>query len=126
MLAPLKVSVPVPDFVKETVPLPFWITPLKVVVFVPPLVSVTAPATVLVMVPAPAMEAIVSENPFRLNVAPLAMLREQLLPILSLAVLICTVPTFTLNAPELVFTPLSVRVPAPNLVIVPELEITLL
>ena len=50
-----------PDFVKDKVPLPSWITPLNVVeVLSPPLVKVLLPAVLVETVPAPARDPIVS------------------------------------------------------------------
>ena len=65
-LSPESVSVPEPDFVSAIVPLPFCSTPEKVVeVLSPPVVSVTAPAALLVTVPPPASEPIVSLKVFK-------------------------------------------------------------
>ena len=55
VLVPVSVIVPVSVLLSATVPLPFSITPLKVdVALFPPCVIVTAPATLLVIVPPPA------------------------------------------------------------------------
>ena len=66
-------SVPVPDFVKDRVPLPFCSTPEKNVdVLSPPAVSVREPAAPLVTVPPPDNEPIVSVKLLRSYVAPVA------------------------------------------------------
>ena len=72
VLAPVNVNVPLPVLVSPTdVALPFCKTPLKLVeVLSPPAVNVNVPAAELVIVPAPANEATVSEWPPKSNVAP--------------------------------------------------------
>ena len=73
VLAPDKISVPVPVFVRATAPLPFWMMPENVVeLLLPPAVRMTAPAALLVTVPAPASEPMTSLKPPRSNVAPAA------------------------------------------------------
>ena len=72
---------PVPALVRASVPLPSAATPEKAVeVLLPPEVSVTAPAALLVTLPAPASEPIVSLKPFRSNVAPPATVSALLAP----------------------------------------------
>ena len=67
---PVSVNVPVPIFVKAREPEPFCITPLKVVEESSfPTVRVFKPAELVEIVPAPAIDPIVSEA-FTLYVAP--------------------------------------------------------
>ena len=61
MLTPDRVNVPLPVLVSASWPLPSPITPLSAVeVLLPPVVRVSAPGRLLVTLPAPASEPIVS------------------------------------------------------------------
>ena len=97
MFVPDNVIVPVPDFVIATVPLPFWITPEKVVdVLSPPAVKVEAVALEFVTVPPPASEPIVSAKPAKskvpVAVSALPLGTELLAPSLSVPKLIVVAP----------------------------------
>ncbi len=88
-----------PALVSATVPLPAARTPEKVVdVLLPAAVSVTAPATPLVTVPAPASEPTVSLKPLRSNVAPPATVSALLAPT-ALAMPSFSVPALMVVAP---------------------------
>ena len=74
VFAPDKVSASVPFFTRETVPLPSLITPEKIVlVLLAPAVSVTSPATELVILPAPVMDPTARLNPFKSRVPVMVM-----------------------------------------------------
>jgi len=84
-------SIPVPFLTRETVPLPSLITPEKVVVLVAlPAVSVTDPATELVILPAPVMDPTARLNPFKSRV-----------PVMVMA-LFATGPKTVVTAPTLI------------------------
>ena len=99
VLVPARVAMPVPALVRATVALPSLSVPVKlVVVLLPPVVSVIEPAAVLVTVPAPASDPIVSEKPARSTVAPDATVTALLGP-MPLAIASLTVPLLTAVAP---------------------------
>ena len=80
----------------------------------PPVVRVTAPATELVTLPAPASEPRVSLNPARSNVAPAATVSALLEPT-ALATPSFNVPTLTVVAPVYVFV--APRTSAPGAIL---------
>ena len=111
MLAPDKVSVPVPSLVRETPPTPAAISPENVVLaLLPPAVRVTAATPVLVAVPAPASEPTVQLNPLRSKVPPTDTVNA-LLAGTALAMPSFRVPALTVVAPVNVFAKGRVRVP---------------
>ena len=96
---PVRLRLPLPVLVNETVPLPFWITPENTVLELsPPAVKVTAPALELVMVPPPLIEPTAWEKPAMSKVAPLATVVVLLLPS-PLAAPAFSVPPVTLVEP---------------------------
>ena len=79
----------------------------------PPALSVTAPATLLVTLPAPASEPTVSLKPF-MSRMPVTV--SALASAITSAAPSCSVPAVTVVAPVYVFAPERVSVPAPSLV----------
>lgn len=98
MFSPDKVWIRVPALVRAMLPEPSWMIPEKVVlVLLPPVVSMMAPATLLVTVPAPASEPIVPLKPFRSSV--LVTVTALLLDIPAFAAPIFKVPVVMVVAP---------------------------
>ena len=92
------------------VPLPFSITPEKAVdVLSPPVVKVTDPAALLVTVPAPAKEPMVSLKVFKSYVAPEDTVRALEFEI-TVDPLFFSVPALIVVAPVYVLVPESVNV----------------
>jgi hypothetical protein len=116
VLMPDKVNVPVPVFVNAPVSEPSEITPAKVVLGVPPAVSVPEPSVIAAsasLVVDVAIDATVSLNPARLNVALLLTTTADELEIRSAAPS-ATVPADTVVVPVYVLLPDNVNVPAPD------------
>ena len=121
VLIPDKVKIPVPVFVNAPVSEPSEITPAKVVLDVPPAVSVPAPSVIAAsvsLVVDVAIDATVSLNPARLNVALLLTMTADELEIRSAAPS-ATVPADTVVVPVYVLLPDNVNVPEPDFVNVP-------
>ena len=122
VFAPDKVKMPVPVFVNAPVSEPSEITPAKVVLDVPPAVSVPAPSVIAALVSLVvdvAIDATVSLNPARLNVALLLTTTADELEIRSAAPS-ATVPADTVVVPVYVLLPDNVRLPGPNFVRPPD------
>ena len=115
MLAPLKVSVPVPALVNPRVPAPLVKVPLKVVLeLLPPAVKVAElAALLLVTVPVPANEPTVLEKLARSKVEVTVKAELALKAVVEPAF---NVPALTVVAPLYVLAPEIVRVPVPFLV----------
>ncbi len=111
----------VPAFDKPTVPLPFSIIPENEELDVPFTVKVTEPAALLVTVPVPANDAMVSLKPPRSKVALFTNALE--LEILSEAEPSLSVPADMVVVPVYAFAPASVNVPEPILVNAPEVPV---
>ena len=115
VFAPDKVKMPVPIFVNAPVSEPSEITPAKVVLGVPPAVSVPEPSVIAALVSLVvdvAIDATVSLNPARLNVALLLTTTADVSKI-RFAAPSATVPADTVVVPVYVLSPDNVRVPAP-------------
>jgi hypothetical protein len=119
VFAPDRVKMPLPCLVNAPVSEPSEITPAKVVLGVPPAVSVPEPSVIAALVSLVvdvAIDATVSLNPARLKVALLLTTTADELEIRSGAPS-ATVPTDTVVVPVYVLSPDSVRVPVPCFVI---------
>ena len=115
VFAPDKVKMPVPVFVNAPVSEPSDITPAKVVLGVPPAVSVPEPSVIAApvsLVLDVAIDATVSLNPARLNVALLLTMTSDELEIRSAAPS-ASVPADTVVGPVYVLSPDIVNVPVP-------------
>ena len=111
VLAPLKVKVPEPVFVKALLP---DITPLNVVdELSPPAVNVLAASDPRLIEPAPSIEPTVSLRLARLNVAPDATDTADEFEMRSSADPSASVPTEIVVAPVYEFAPVKVNVPVP-------------
>ena len=116
-MAPVSVSVPAPALVSASVALPFCRMPLNVVLVPsPPAVRVMLLAAELVMVPAPAIEPTLSENPARSSV-PVMVTAE--VSASTPAAPSASVPALIVVAPLWELAPESVSVPVPLLVKAP-------
>ena len=121
VLIPDNVKIPVPVLANAPVSEPSETTPAKVVLGVPPAVRVPEPSVIAALVSLVvdvAIDATVSLNPARLNVALLLTTTADELEIRSAAPS-ATVPADTVVVPVYVLSPDKVNVPEPDFVNVP-------
>ena len=99
-MTPESVWVPLPVLTRDRAPVPFWITPAKLVEeLAPPVVNVAAVELLLVTVPpVPANEPMLLLKPARSRVVPLDRVTAEFVPKAEVAPA-CSVPALTVVEP---------------------------